>query len=122
MSVIITPADQEDARLIAAELEDGILAWPGYELRATGWPAPAVFIVPEPAAQQLLERLYGFALKPNMTVSGVVAAPPAAAPEPQAAPVPEVAEPKVEEPAPVPKPSGGNVAKKAAIPKPGSKR
>lgn len=135
MSVIITPADQDDARLIAATLEDGILPWPGYELRANSWPAPAVFIVPEAAAAVLLDRLY--ADKPGRKVEGAPVkalakggiipagsgpvigedSPPLVVPAATAKAM-ELPKPVAPAPAPeAPKPAGGALAKKAAASK-----
>lgn len=129
MSVIITPADQEDARRIAAELENGILAWPGYELRANSWPAPAVFLVPEAAAMKLLERLYGKGINVNVqgapTPVTITSEPaPVSAPAPVVVAPPAAVEPEPVAPVtPTKLASGGTLAKKAAaaVPKPGKR-
>jgi hypothetical protein len=117
MSVIITPADQDDARLIAATLEDGILAWPGYELRANSWPAPAVFVVPEAAAAKLVERLYQTNPQSAAVRSMPSAVPVAAAQVVESVPAPQ--EKAAPSPAPVAAPAPP-VAKSAEVPKPSS--
>lgn len=55
--VVIAPANTDDARTIASELEK-ISPWPGYGLKAAPWPQPNRFVVSRHVADILLARLY----------------------------------------------------------------
>lgn len=57
MSVRIAPATEDDARVIAAVLEDGICPYPGYDVQALT-SQPWIYILDDDVARAVLTRLY----------------------------------------------------------------